>query len=263
MTESDLRRHFAQQTSRSIGLLDILQLAKASSEVRAKWDQLAGEASIILCDALTQNDLTTLGHLFDSLAAQSAPLFSVGSSGIESALATQWRTTPTEIPAITPATGPVLVVSGSCSPVTAEQIRHAVRGNNFDVIPFAPTNLESHESIITESTRRLRLSENVIVTSSAKPASAPVSAAALGAFFGALVKQCVEQTSVRRICFAGGDTSSHAAQCLNLQSLRVMATVTPGAPLCVATAPGSALDGVELVFKGGQVGPPVFFDLLR
>lgn len=263
MTESDLRRHFAQQTLHAIGLLDILQLAKPPGKVRAKWDQLAAKSSIILCDALNENDLKTLGRLLESLAAENAPLFSVGSSGIESALITQFGSGGTELPAIAPATGPVLVVSGSCSPVTAEQIRHAEREKNFNVISFIPNNVESHASVITEMARRLRLSQNVIVTSATESANSPFSAAALGAFYGELVKQCVEQSEVRRVCFAGGDTSSYAAQRLGLESLRVKATVTPGAPLCVASAPGRPIDGVELVFKGGQVGPPEFFELLR
>ncbi len=262
MTESDLRRHFARQSSRSIGLLDILQLAKSPEKVRATWDQVAGEASIILCDALSQNDLATLGRLFESLAAEQAPLFLVGSSGVESALSMQWSLEGRELPKITPATGPVLVVSGSCSPVTVEQIRHAERLGNFQVMSFSPSDSDSKVNVLTETTRRLRLSESVIVNSAAS-SSAPICAESLSAFYGDLVKQCVKQIGIRRVCFAGGDTSSHAAQLLHLESLRVRATVTPGAPLCVATAPGTALDGVELIFKGGQVGPPDFFELLR
>jgi uncharacterized protein YgbK (DUF1537 family) len=39
----------------------------------------------------------------------------------------------------------------------------------------------------------------------------------------------------------------------------MLAQLTPGAPLCLARAPGSPADGVEIVFKGGQVGAPEFF----
>ena len=34
-----------------------------------------------------------------------------------------------------------------------------------------------------------------------------------------------------------------------------------GAPLCLARAPGSPADGLELNFKGGQVGAPDYFAL--
>ncbi len=39
----------------------------------------------------------------------------------------------------------------------------------------------------------------------------------------------------------------------------MIAPLTPGAPLCRARAPGSALDGLEVNFKGGQVGAEDYF----
>jgi 3-oxoisoapionate kinase len=41
--------------------------------------------------------------------------------------------------------------------------------------------------------------------------------------------------------------------------LEMLAPLTPGAPLCRARALGSPADGIEIVFKGGQVGAPDFF----
>jgi uncharacterized protein YgbK (DUF1537 family) len=39
----------------------------------------------------------------------------------------------------------------------------------------------------------------------------------------------------------------------------MIAPLTPGAPLCRAHAPGSPVDGCEVVFKGGQVGGEDYF----
>jgi uncharacterized protein YgbK (DUF1537 family) len=41
----------------------------------------------------------------------------------------------------------------------------------------------------------------------------------------------------------------------------MIAPLSPGAPLCKAHAPGSPVDGLELNFKGGQVGPVNYFNM--
>jgi uncharacterized protein YgbK (DUF1537 family) len=43
----------------------------------------------------------------------------------------------------------------------------------------------------------------------------------------------------------------------------MIAPTVPGAPLCRATAESAALDGIEIVFKGGQIGGPDYFVRLR
>jgi len=73
----------------------------------------------------------------------------------------------------------------------------------------------------------------------------------------------LEQCPTERVCVAGGDTSSYAARALGIQALEMIAPLTPGAPLCRAHAPGSAVDGCEVVFKGGQVGAENYFEILK
>jgi uncharacterized protein YgbK (DUF1537 family) len=43
----------------------------------------------------------------------------------------------------------------------------------------------------------------------------------------------------------------------------MLAPLAPGAPLCRAAAPGSPVDGIEINFKGGQVGAPDYFGTVR
>jgi uncharacterized protein YgbK (DUF1537 family) len=63
------------------------------------------------------------------------------------------------------------------------------------------------------------------------------------------------------VIIAGGDTSSFAARALGIESLEMIAPISPGAPLCRAEAPGSPADGLEFLFKGGQVGAENIFEL--
>jgi uncharacterized protein YgbK (DUF1537 family) len=43
----------------------------------------------------------------------------------------------------------------------------------------------------------------------------------------------------------------------------MIARLTPGAPLCRVVAPGSDVDGREVVFKGGQVGAENYFEIVK
>ena len=45
--------------------------------------------------------------------------------------------------------------------------------------------------------------------------------------------------------------------------MEMAAPLVPGAPLCRAFAPGSPADGLEVNFKGGQVGPKNYFGILK
>ncbi len=86
----------------------------------------------------------------------------------------------------------------------------------------------------------------------------------LGRALGRLLLGLVQQTGVRRVVLCGGDTSSHAVQQLDLTALTFAGTLAPGAPLCRAHAEeATGLDGLELVLKGGQIGPEDFFRIAR
>jgi 3-oxoisoapionate kinase len=65
------------------------------------------------------------------------------------------------------------------------------------------------------------------------------------------------------VVLAGGDTSSHAVAQLGLHALTWAAATEPGAPLCRGHSDTAALDGLELVLKGGQVGSKDFFERVR
>jgi uncharacterized protein YgbK (DUF1537 family) len=85
----------------------------------------------------------------------------------------------------------------------------------------------------------------------------------LGTALGKILRGVLAQSKVRRLCIAGGDTSSFAARALGIEVLEMIAPLTPGAPLCRAFAPDSPADGLEVVFKGGQVGGENYFHIVE
>jgi uncharacterized protein YgbK (DUF1537 family) len=64
---------------------------------------------------------------------------------------------------------------------------------------------------------------------------------------------------MQRLVVCGGDTSTHVARAIGIVALEFLTPMAPGSPLCRARAAGRAIDGREIVFKGGQVGRDDFF----
>ena len=70
------------------------------------------------------------------------------------------------------------------------------------------------------------------------------------------------EAAIGRLVVAGGDTSTLAVRMLDIWGLSHRAALVPGAPLCRAHSDDPRLDGIEMVLKGGQMGPPDFFALV-
>jgi uncharacterized protein YgbK (DUF1537 family) len=257
MNEADLRAHLAKQTAKSIGLVDVTDLERSPEESAAALQKLvAAGHGVALFDGLNSAHLLRVGALIDELA-DGSPLFSVGSSGVGTALTSHWGLISPSVSAASASATPVLIVSGSCSPVTGGQIDWALV-NGFAGVAFDPATGDS-TPVLAAATSALRSGQSVVIYSSRGHAAAPVSAEKLGARLGQLAHELIAQTSVKRLVIAGGDTSSYAGRSLGIESLEMLAPLSPGAPLCRARAPGSPADGIEIVFKGGQVGAPDFF----
>jgi uncharacterized protein YgbK (DUF1537 family) len=153
------------------------------------------------------------------------------------------------------------VLSGSCSPATAAQIQCAQQ------LGFAAWRLEGAAPWTAQAAKALdalKRGESVVLYTALGPQ--PMDEAhgeEFGAALGRMLRELVLASGVRRVLIAGGDTSTHAVKQLELDALTFAAPLAPGVPLCRAHAPGSALDGLELALKGGQIGPADFFRLAR
>ena len=273
MNEADLRLHLSKQTKKKIALFDILKLALPENEFRAALQKiLAEKPGVVLFDALTAEHLARIGGVLEKCAAAKRPLFSVGSSGIEAALATVWKQKLRPRTVASPA-NQILVGSGSCSPVTSGQIAWALK-NGFAEVPLDATALANAKTRLAEikraagsATKLLKSQRSVIVHTTKSGSDKRIAtklksetAQILGTAMGEVLRATAAQSSVRRICIAGGDTSSFAARALGIEALEMVAPLTPGAPLCRVFAPNSPADKMEIVFKGGQVGAENYFE---
>lgn len=266
--ESDLRLHLSKQTNKKAGLIDLLNIEGHEKILEAVDEEINNGADIIFFDAIYQSQMAGIGKLIDSFAGKD-PFFSAGSSGIEMALGDHWNSEGIlkEVPYPVPEkVAQILIASGSCSPVTAAQVAYALQ-HGFEEVVLNPDNIANADGLmpyISKTVQIIREGKSVIVHTGCggenivKDRSIDT-ADLFGTALGKIAKSVVAETSVQRIVVAGGDTSSYAARSMGIEAVEMTATLSPGAPLCKAHAPGSSLDGKEINFKGGQVGGEDYF----
>jgi uncharacterized protein YgbK (DUF1537 family) len=236
MAEADLRLHLAKQTSKCIGLIDVVALSCGGAELADT------NADVVFIDLLDECHLAAVGRLI------AGSPFVVGSSGVEAALMAHWKAERKSFAPVAPAEK-ILAVCGSCSPVSSGQIDWAL-GHGFADVRFESPNARG-EAICALRNRR---SVVIHTRGGGRPA---------GDALGATVRDVLESTGVRRVLVAGGDTSGQVARALGIESLEMIGELTRGSPLCRAVAPRSPADGVEFTFKGGQIGPVDFFGMVE
>lgn len=260
MRESDLRVHLAEQTQARIGLVDILALRQGKAE--SDWEALLRQGcQAVLFDGLDERLLAEIGRILWT-RRPSAQTFAVGSSGLNYALMAYWRAAGLiqGEPHFADA-GPVdrlLVISGSCSPVTEKQLRWAM-ANGFFSVRVNPDG--DMEAVRGQALEALAAGRSVVLYTALGPGDRRdgVSAEQLGERLGALLRELVERCRLRRAVVAGGDTAGYAARQLGVYALTLLRPLDPGAPLCRAHAEDARWDGLELVLKGGQLGKEDFF----
>ncbi|MEJ8819832.1 four-carbon acid sugar kinase family protein [Lacibacter sp. H407] len=261
--ESDLRLHIGKQTNRKIGLIDIAQIEQPIKQ----WAESITDEEVVLVDVMNEFQLIKIGEWMETLE-ENETLFSVGGSSVEAALGNYWN----ENKILNPVTAwkhpgkaeSLLVISGSCSPVTAAQIEWA-KANGFAEVVLDAMRIANEDtidaSIGDHVAMLLQEQKKVIVHTGAKELE-NLSSKKLGTALGRIAKQAVMHTNVKRVVVAGGDTSSYAARAMEIDAVEMIAPLVSGAPLCKAYSKNEKINGLEVNFKGGQVGAENYFEVL-
>jgi len=274
MGEADLRLHLGAQGVANMDLVDWRTLTRAANdELDALIDKsVADERDAVLFDVLDEQHLGRIGELVWRRAAQE-PLLAVGASSVAQAIISYWRqigwapAAPRDVPAL-PADGPVFTLIGSRSPVTARQAAVALGsvdgcycgvGLNVSRRNGRVLDLEEQASVCA---RLLNQGQSVLAYLGpvAEGGPSPIEVARAS---GELVKHVLARApKVRRVGIAGGDTSSMAVEALGIWALGFVGTLAPGVSLTRAHADDPRLNGLELMLKGGQMGPNNIFERL-
>lgn len=265
MQESDLRLHLAQQALQPVPGIDYPLYAQPLAHQEAALDaMLAGHPAAVLMDASRPEDLQAVGQLVWR-RAQQARLLAVGPSSVVQALATQWPRAAAAMDArpLAAAQGPVFVLAGSLSPVTAQQVRMAV---SYETVPVDVASLveggDAAAQAMADRLAALLRDGRSVLAVTAGSASGGATAHAVAQAGGRVLARVLAQVALRRIGIAGGDTSSLAVQSLAAWGLSYRASLSPGVALCQLHSDLAALDGMEIMLKGGQMGPEDLFERL-
>lgn len=283
--EGDLTIHLAKQTEKSINLVNLTTIEKGTSAVLEAVNN--NKTEILFFDGFNLEHLKTIGSVFNQLATEKT-LFSVGSSGIEMALGLDWKQVKiigNEIEFESPGeVSPILVLSGSCSPVTSSQIEYALQNGFLEIaLESKAVDIQNQEAIIKRTVAKIVKNFNqgkstILHTSTGSndPRIAETElffkskgideneiqkqcSSIYGKVLGQVAKEVLKTVKIKRILFAGGDTSSYAASELGILALEMIAPLAPGAPLCKAISDNEWVNGIEMNFKGGQVGTADYF----
>lgn len=268
MHEADLRRHLALQGLDDIALLDwrALDGDDAGFDV-ALGRCLADQPEALLFDTLHGGHLRRIGAWLARRAASGAVL-ALGASSVAQALVAHWQHEGGLEPAapvrIAAADGPVFLLAGSQSPVTARQVERA--GPAWHRVRVDAARLVGEpgalDALAAECAGRLDAGGHVLAQTDAPQAGGPASGA-VAAACGALLASVLERApAVRRVGVAGGDTSSLALRQLDVWALGCAGRLADGVTLVRARSDRPRLDGLELMLKGGQMGPPDLFERL-
>ncbi|MDX6806209.1 four-carbon acid sugar kinase family protein [Terrihabitans rhizophilus] len=281
MRESDLRLHLADQTRMPVGLIDLAEMKGGRADMALRREQDAGRALISL-DVIDQETLQEVGRLIWEHRGER--LFAVGSQGVEYALVAHWRAAGLlpEAAAGVAAIGAerLAVVSGSCSPITAVQIDRALLAG------FAGIRLDASRAVdarawngeldlaTEQALGALQDGRDPLVFTASGPddPAIPALGAAIAASgddtgeintrigdgLGTVLDRVLRTAKLKRAVISGGDTSGQAGMALGIYAVTALAPLVPGSPLCRAHAEGDH-DGLEIAFKGGQMGSPSFF----
>lgn len=273
MDEANLTRHLGRQTDKRIGLVDLVALRRA--DAADAIEVAVADNAVVMLDVLdTETQAAVGGHLW---RLRDRMPFVAGSSGVEYALVAPGAGTPLAAARVhfppPGSRGPVAAVSGSVSPTTERQIAHACE-HGFGAVALDPLALTEGSAAtaiaaaVEAGSRVLEQGRSVVLytgTGSRDVAAAAVDGHRLGTALGTILLHLVRRHGLRRACVSGGDTSSHAIRALRLYALQCLYPLpnSPGSPLCRGFSEDAATDGLEVAFKGGQVGTDAYFCQVR
>lgn len=247
MTEADLAIHLSRQTALPVASIPLPAYGAGLAARLAETP-----AGAVVLDALTDEHLVEVGAAVSALAA---PAFVIGSGGLSHGIAAADPGDAPQLAVASAASGPLLVVSGSRSAQTRRQADAAAAAGWL----VEPLRLDRSQlaSVIVRVVDALGAGRSVVLTSDDADTSAANGRPVLEAIAEAaasVVDASARAGATRRVVVCGGDTSSRVTRLLGVTALSITANPWGNVVLLRAHAADPAIDGIELLLKGGQVG---------
>jgi uncharacterized protein YgbK (DUF1537 family) len=240
MTDSNLVRHLQAQMRRKAGLISLASVQSGPESIRRRIASLRQESvAVALVDCISDADLETIAR-----AVVDLPLIT-GGSGLAMKLPALWGVEGAPAPPLAASSGSVLILAGSCSMATLEQLE-AARAAGIPMFRLDDAAID----------RALESAGAAIVYSSAPESERdPSMAAAIEQAFGEIARRMVRERGVRRLVVAGGETSGAVVNALAIPAVEITAILDPGVPALRSLGQPP----LALVLKSGNFGAPDFF----
>lgn len=289
MHEADLSIHIGQQKKLSIAKIDIRQLESAA-DLTGLTREVSLRHDAVLFDGTTEAHMTSAGRMLTELSGSGAPVFVVGSSGVEYGLMQHWRSAGliesgrARISPLEPAEQ-VLVISGSASTLSRAQIDAAIEQGFVELaVDAAALIADSQRStalreVVAAATTHLREGRSVLIHTAKGPDDPRIEqmieamlakgllrdearirgGKQLAIELGHVVLEILKSYPLKRLVVSGGDTSSQITKILAPDALVIKSEISPGAPLCQLYSRKPYLKHLEVALKGGQMGDRDYF----
>ncbi len=266
MTDANLVRVLAEQTSRGVGLLahnDIL-----SGNVQGRLAELReNDTPLVIVDACDDQHLQLVAN-----GVADMPLLT-GGSGLPKFLASAYRergimTSSAYTPQLPNVQGRSLVVAGSCSKATNAQVARAEK--KYPVWRVDVPSMIASSSEMLDALRNWAGDQSVdqplVIASTSTPDSVAKvqqafggekAAEAIEQFLSAATRMLVEDLDVSRLVLAGGETSGAITAALDVTTMEIGKEICPGVPWTETTVGDRRL---ALALKSGNFGGEDFFE---
>ncbi|RVE88944.1 3-oxo-tetronate kinase [Sinorhizobium meliloti] len=263
MIDADIRRWLRLQTVSDVGHVDIATVHDGAPAIVAALRR-HGEAnrSLVIVDAITDDDLVAIGR------AAAPDRLITGGSGIALGLAANFierglaRGT---VAGALPVDGPEVILAGSCSGATREQVE--IHSRNHPTLAIDVTGVMEGKVTASDFTSFLLANRGSapLVYSSGTPDEVRAIqsrfgkekvAATLDGLFAETARHLVS-AGIKRLVVAGGETSGAVVSALDLGALAIGPEIDPGVPVLLSKGD----QPVALVLKSGNFGAPNFFTM--
>lgn len=260
MTESSLLTLMdAQSEPDQTGVVTLETVRSGAEAVIRAFDNLHRSAcSFAVCDAETEEDLQTIAE------ASGPRVLLTGAAGLGRGFARNLRQRATagkddKTIALPRLPGHVVILSGSCSARSVEQVDHAgghIPAMRIDVMRISEP--DYIESFIKETVARA-IQDNLLIYSTAAENKRPLTSnTGLGEqieSFHARLARALRRAGVRKFIIAGGETAGSVVRALGVTGMMVGDVIDPGVPWTVTTTEPALL----LACKSGNFGAVDFF----
>lgn len=267
MTDPDLVRFLGTQTSQKVGLLAYESLGAGGDNIVKALRRL-GESGLrfVVTDSCDDKHLAALAHAVADMRLVT------GGSGIARYLPEAYRKiglleSPPDQPRLPEVAGRSLILSGSCSTATNQQVnwmKQRCPSWKIDV-PAIIDDAEQAMKSLLKWAEQTDSDETMLIYSTASPDEVSqlqnqfgrdAVAQAIENFHASIAAAMVADLGVRRLVLAGGETSGAVTTRLGIRALRIGPEISPGVPWTVSIGETP----LALALKSGNFGGENFFE---